>query len=427
MMKRKMLTKAALLASAFGLMTGAAQAQIKIGHLADYSGGTSDIGKPFGQGEADAIAYINKMGGIGGQKIDIDTIDYGYQVPRALATYKKWVGRDKVSAILGWGTADTEALITFVSKDQVPYISASYAGALTDPVGQAERTEKPAPYNFFYSPSYSDAARALIQWAADDWKAKGKTGAPKYVHMGANHPYPNAPKAAGEEYAKSLGFEVLPPVQFPLAPGDFTAQCLTLKQSGANYAYLGNTAGSNVAIMKACKTAGVDVQFLGNVWGVDENALKAAGEAGSGVVFPLRTAVLWGENAPGMKLVQEISKAADPNVTYRSLHYIVGICTSYYLKEALEWAQKNGGVDGPNIKKAFYQKKNWVPAGLEGVCMPATWTDTDHRPTTTVQIYKTSVTGSTEGELADLMNKGVIKLSKAATIELPRKAEWLGW
>lgn len=427
MMKRKMLTKAALLASAFGLMTGAAQAQIKIGHLADYSGGTSDIGKPFGQGEADAIAYINKMGGVGGQKIDIDTIDYGYQVPRALATYKKWVGRDKVSAILGWGTADTEALITFVSKDQVPYISGSYAGALTDPIGQAERTEKPAPYNFFYGPSYSDAIRGLIQWAADDWKAKGKTGAPKYVHMGANHPYPNAPKAAGEEYAKSLGFEVLPPVQFPLAPGDFTAQCLTLKQSGANYAYLGNTAGSNVAIMKACKTAGVDVQFLGNVWGVDENALKAAGEAGSGVVFPMRTAVLWGEAAPGMKLVQDISKAADANATYRSLHYVAGICTAYYLKEALEWAQKNGGVDGPNIKKAFYQKKNWVPAGLEGVCMPATWTETDHRPTTTVPVYRTAVSGSTEGELADLMNKGVIKLSKAAVIELPRKAEWLGW
>lgn len=426
-MKRKTLTKAALLASVFGLMTGAAQAQIKIGHLADYSGGTSDIGKPFGQGEADAIAYINKMGGVGGQKIEIDTVDYGYQVPRALATYKKWVGRDKVSAILGWGTADTEALITFVSKDQVPYISASYAGALTDPVGQAERTEKPAPYNLFYGPSYSDAARALIQWAADDWKAKGKTGAPKYVHMGANHPYPNAPKAAGEEYAKSLGFEVLPPVQFPLAPGDFTAQCLTLKQSGANYAYLGNTAGSNVAIMKACKTAGVDVQFLGNVWGVDENALKAAGEAGSGVVFPMRTAVLWGEAAPGMKLVQDISKAADANATYRSLHYVAGICTAYYLKEALEWAQKNGGVDGPNIKKAFYQKKNWVPAGLEGVCMPATWTETDHRPTTTVPVYRTAVSGSTEGELADLMNKGVIKLSKAATIELPRKAEWLGW
>ena len=47
----------------------------------------------------------------------------------------------------------------------------------------------------------------MLTWAAEDWKAKGKTGKPKFVHMGANHPYPNAPKAAGEAIAAELGFE----------------------------------------------------------------------------------------------------------------------------------------------------------------------------------------------------------------------------
>lgn len=405
-----------------------AAAQVKIGHLADYSGGTSDIGKPFGEGVVDAYAYINKNGGIGGKPVSIDTYDYGYQVPRSLARYKQWVGRDKVNAIIGWGTADTEALINFVTKDQMPYISGSYAGSLTDPEGTSDRAERPAPYNFFYGPSYSDAIRALVQWAAEDWKKKGGQGTPKYVHMGANHPYPNAPKAAGEEYAKELGFEVLPKVEFPLAPGDFTAQCLTLKQSGANYAYLGNTAASNVAVIKACKTAGVNVQFLGNVWGVDENALKAAGEAGTGVVFPMRTGALWGDNVPGMKLVKEIAKMSDPSgANYRSLHYITGICTAYYMKEALDWAGKNGGLAGPNVKKAFYQKKDWVPAGLDGVCKPSTWTSADHRPTTEVTLYQTKVTGATEAPLNDLMTGGAIKLEKIATIALPRKKEWLGW
>src|SRR4051812_8627618 len=98
--------------------------------------------------------------------------------------------------------------------------------------------------------------RAMLTWAAEDWKAKGKSGKPKFVHMGANHPYPNAPKAAGEAMAQELGFEVLPPLVFALAPGDYSAQCLSLKSSGANYAYLGNTAASNISVMKACKTAG---------------------------------------------------------------------------------------------------------------------------------------------------------------------------
>src|SRR5205085_10257062 len=74
----------------------------------------------------------------------------------------------------------------------------------------------------------------------------------------------------------------------PISPGDYSAQCLSLKSSGANYAYLGNTSGSNISVLKACKTAGVDVQFLGNVWGMDENAAKTAGDAAEGVIFPDR-------------------------------------------------------------------------------------------------------------------------------------------
>src|SRR4051812_28199158 len=285
---------------------------------------------------------------------------------------------------MGWGTADTEALTGFLAQDKIPDISGSYAAALTDPEGASGKA-KPAPYNFFYGPSYSDALRAMLTWAAEDWKTKGKPGKPKYVHMGGNHPYPNSPKEAGEAIAKDLGFDVLPAVQFALTPGDYTAQCLTVKSSGANYAYLGNTAGSNISVLKACKNAGADVQFLGNVWGMDENAAKAAGDAADGVVFPVRTGTVSGGDAPGMKIVADISKISDPSgAIYRPVHYIAGICSAFYMKEAMDWAAQNGGVTGPNVKKGFYAKKDWVPAGLEGVCLPSTWTENDHRGMLTV-------------------------------------------
>ncbi|MGO4717109.1 ABC transporter substrate-binding protein [Bradyrhizobium sp. 2TAF24] len=404
-----------------------AQSPVKIGHLADYSGGTADVGTPFGQAVADTFAWLNKNGGINGAKLDVDTVDYGYQVPRAVAQYKKWSGSDKVALIMGWGTADTEALSGFLTQDKIPYISGSYAAAIADPTGAGGKA-KAAPYNFFYGPTYSDALRAELTWAAEDWKAKGKAGKPKFVHMGANHPYPNAPKEAGEAMAKELGFDVLPPLVFTMTPGDYSAQCLSLKSSGANYAYLGNTAASGISVMKACKAAGVDVQFLSNVWGMDENAAKAAGEAADGVIFPLRTAVGWGGNAPGMKTVMEISKMSDPTgKIYRPVHYVAAVCAALYTKEALDWALKNGGATGDNVVKGFYQKKDWVPAGLEGVCSPSTWTDKDHRGTMKVDLYRAKVTGSTDGDLNDLMAKGVIKLEKVKTVELPRKPEWLGW
>ena len=416
------------LALLIGTSATMAQAQIAIGHLEDLSGGTSDVGTPYAQGVADAFAWVNKNGGVGGKQLSVDSTDYGYQVPRAIALYKKWSSPDsKVAAIMGWGTADTEALTGFLAEDKIPDLSGSYAAALSDPTGASGKA-KPAPYNFFYGPTYSDALRAELTWAADDWKSKGKSGKPKFVHMGANHPFPNAPKAAGEALATELGFDVLPPLVFALAPGDYSAQCLSLKSSGANYAYLGNTAASNISVMKACKAAGVDVQFMGNVWGMDENAAKTAGDAADGVIFPLRTAVAWGGNAPGMKTVMDISKMSDPTgKVYRPVHYVAGVCGALYMKEAIEWAVKNGGATGENVAKGFYQKPNWVPAGMEGVCNPSTWTEKDHRSTTTVDLYRSKVTGPTDGDVNDLMAKGVVKLEKVKTVELPRKADWFGW
>ena len=108
---------------------------------------------------------MNKNGGINGAKVNVDTVDYGYQVPRAIAQYKKWSGGEKVSAILGWGTADTEALKKFVAEDKIPDISGSYSAALSDPTGAGCKTEA-APYNFFYGPSYSYSLLGMLTWSA---------------------------------------------------------------------------------------------------------------------------------------------------------------------------------------------------------------------------------------------------------------------
>src|SRR6195256_676433 len=124
-MTMKTLLSTASLALLLGGAASTAQAQIALGHLTDYSGPTSDVGTPFGQGVADTYAWVNKNGGICGTKVRVGTVDYGYQVPRAIAQYKKWSGAHKVAAIPVWGTADTEALTGFLAEDNTPNISAS--------------------------------------------------------------------------------------------------------------------------------------------------------------------------------------------------------------------------------------------------------------------------------------------------------------
>jgi branched-chain amino acid transport system substrate-binding protein len=462
-----------------------AQQRVQVGHLMDNSGPTSDVGVPYGEGVRDALNWVNATrNGIGGRQLNVSGFDYGYQAPRAVSQYQAW-SRVPVVAIQGWGTVDTEALIRFVTRDRIPYISASYSAALTDAAGRSGRQGvEAAPFNFFYGPSYSDALRGMLRWAADDWRARGGQGRPKYVHMGANHPYPNSPKAAGEALAAELGFEVLPAIQFALTPGDYTAQCLTLRQQGANYAYLGNTAGSNISVLRSCQTAGVQVQFLGNVWGMDENAMKAAGTAANGVVFPVRTAAAWGEIVgqgatarrpaleaaiaamrgalealrpvdaaeqaraaleraisgleaepppappPGFATLRAISRVSDSSGNaYRPVHYIAGVCSAMLMVEAMETAATGGGaIDGPRIRDGFYARRDWVPAGFEGVCNPSNFTPEDHRGTLRVALYRSVVTGNTaQGTVDELMRAGTMRIEPVAVVELDRRADWLGW
>ncbi|MGC1531898.1 MAG: branched-chain amino acid ABC transporter substrate-binding protein, partial [Bradyrhizobium sp.] len=46
------------LAVMLGGAASAAQAQIAIGHLEDLSGGTADVGVPYGQGVVDTFAWV---------------------------------------------------------------------------------------------------------------------------------------------------------------------------------------------------------------------------------------------------------------------------------------------------------------------------------------------------------------------------------
>jgi branched-chain amino acid transport system substrate-binding protein len=396
--------------------------KILIANLADLTGPTASVSVPFTDGKKDAAAYINAHGGIAGMQIDLDTVDYGYKAPQAIGQYKKWMSAG-VKVIQGWGTADTEALVGFVTKDEIPYFSASYSAHLTDPTGKA--TTKGAPYNFFAGPSYSDGARAVIQWAAADAKAKG-IAKPKFVYMGDNHPYPNAAKPAATAYAEDLGFEVLSPIVYSMKAGDFKAQCLSLQASGAEYAYLANTGGSGISLLKSCQGVGAKVQFITNVWGMDENVMKAAGTAADGVVFPMGAAA-YGADVPGMKMVKEIN-AAGSNADYHAVHYMRGVCSFFYMKEAMEWAAANGGITGPKIKEGMYQKKDWVPAGLEGVCPAGTWTSEDHRGHVDVYVYQANVKADADpsASVPELLKAGTIGMTKVLDAKLERKPEWLG-
>lgn len=407
---RQLRYAALVLASAAGSASAQGQNPIFIGVLDDVTGATSQVGRELADAKADTIKWINANGGINGKRIEVDAVDYAYKAPAAIAAYKRWMsGPVKPVAIYGYGTADTEALSAFVNEDKVVYISHSFSALLTDPTGASNRVPRPTPYNFFHGATYSDGCRAGIQHYMNQWKADKRPGKPKFAFLGDNHPFANSPKDACLAYAEQIGYDVAPTIQYSMRPGDFKAQCLTLKETGAHVAYMGNTGDSNVSLMKSCATVGVSAKFYTNAWGYSEQVIDAAGPAGAGAIAPF-AATPWGmSSGSGAKTVSEIAGGKP-----RTAYYAAAVCSLMYLREAMEWADKNGGLNAENVAKGMKQRADWVPRGMEGVCSPATWTAQDHRSILNVALW--------EGVIKD----GKASWKKAGDVALPRDTAWFG-
>src|SRR3990172_10388134 len=65
-------------------------ATIKVGHLADLTGPTGEVGKPYAQGVQDYKDWVNRNGGINGKQIDMAMFDYAYDKNKAVNQYKKY-------------------------------------------------------------------------------------------------------------------------------------------------------------------------------------------------------------------------------------------------------------------------------------------------------------------------------------------------
>jgi branched-chain amino acid transport system substrate-binding protein len=117
-----------------------------------------------------------------------------------------------------------------------------------------------------------------------------------------------------------------------------------------------------------------------------------------------------------MEMVRKISKLSDASGTAaRPVASMRGVCSAFLMRDAMATADAAGAITGPKIRDGFETMKSHVPAGLEGVCLPSTYTPSDHRGTTTVMVYRSDY------------NYGKIALQRVFETSIPRRPDWLGW
>jgi len=394
-----------------GVAPLAGAADIKIGALNDMTGATSDVGKDYALGIAEAIHYINDTGGINGKKIKLYQFDYGYRIPEALTKYNLFK-RLKCAAILGWGTGDTEALAPTVAKDKIPYVSASYSGHLCKP----EKT----PYNLFFSTDYSTQSRGLItSWFDKKWPENPDYGKRKpriaMCYMFAS-PFSSSSIKAAKDQATMLGFEIGPDQDVSLFAIDTKSQILALKEFNPDVVLHTNTVMSVAATLRDAYALGLGADNLIKCWGFDENLPKLAGKAAEGAIGCAPWA-FYGLDVPLMDKVVEYAKKYNPGIPQekRTIHTVQAWANALGLAEALRRADKAGDLSGEGILKKGFETMRGYEIGL-GIA-PATFTPTDHRPQSEAKIYEYKNGQFALIDAVDLKARWPEKWEK----------EWLGW
>lgn len=160
-----------LAAALLGLSVSAGYAQtpgvtndrILLGQSAAFAGPAAELGKAMRQGALLYFEQVNAAGGVHGRKIELVSLDDGYEPDRAIANTRRLIEQEKVFALFGYvGTPTSYAVKPIVTEAKIPYFG-PFTGAegLRNPVNR---------YIFNIRASYFDETEKLVDWMAQDDK-----------------------------------------------------------------------------------------------------------------------------------------------------------------------------------------------------------------------------------------------------------------
>jgi len=351
------------------------QGEVPVGCLIDLTGAFGIQGKEYAGGILDYVRYVNeKKGGIKRHKWDVLVTDYHYEIPEAITAYKKFVSEDQVVAMFGWGTGDTEAMAPMITKDKIPYLSASYSANLIDATK--------FPYNFIGATSYSTQARVACQFIKLDWK-KWSERPPSVCFMYSETGFGRSPIADGKAEAARLGIKVVSDQIVDLQASDATSQLRQVQQEGVDYIILQANINSSAVVTKDLRALGLKTKLICLNWAIDEIWLEMVGAAGEGVLGCIPYALWSDTNLPGVRLMHEVNKMYHPQVKERNCRYVQGFAAAMLMEEALKLAGVN--PNGKKIREAFETFRNFTTGGI---LPPVTYTATSHEPCNSLRIYQ---------------------------------------
>jgi len=140
---------------------GVTDSSITLGMSAPFTGPNGLYGMQMREAMLAHFDQVNKSGGVNGRKVELVTIDDGYETERTLANTKALIQDKQVFALMGYygSTPTTEAMNKVFGPAKVPLVGTiSGAGTLREPPASNPNSR----YMFNIRASYADEAEAIV-------------------------------------------------------------------------------------------------------------------------------------------------------------------------------------------------------------------------------------------------------------------------
>jgi len=336
---------------------GVSADKIVFGQATALEGPASALGQGMKMGLEAAFAEINKAGGVKGRKLELKSLDDGYEPTKSIEAVKKLLEEDKVFAIAGAvGTPTAAATLPIATAAGAPFIGA-FTGAevLREPY-------KPLVMNI--RASYFQETEAMVEHLTKD------LGASKIAIMYQDDAFGQAGLTGVKKALEKRQMQLAGEGTFERNTVAVKAALLAIKKVEPQAVIMISPYKPAAEFIKLAKQIKLDATFV-NISFVGSDALaKELGPVGSGVVVTQVVPFPKDATIPVVGRYQASLKASAPDAQpgFVSLEgYLVGRAIIAALekvngeptrKALIEAVQKAGTIDLGGFKLAYSDSSN---------------------------------------------------------------------
>jgi branched-chain amino acid transport system substrate-binding protein len=349
--------------------------------LSDFTGPVAGLALPGSMGQQDYLKYANAKGLVDGITFKYMGVDTRYDVARAISAFKRQRRNKNVMVVSIVSTPVGKMMQALTKREKL----------VTQIPGDGEFHAHPG--NFFaWGSVYQNAFSATIDWILDDWKKKGKSGAPKVAVLSWDSAYGREMLRGGKEYAESKGINLLPSELFPVGSLKHDVYLTRLDKAGADYIYVGGVDPVQTNVMRDATALGLTkkIQFISDYWGPTSLGISLHPDALEGMVVV--SFFLRGQEAFDHPLMKEIwtTVRKQPMDKFNE-GYGIGISAGMNVVGAVQDAVKRVGAGKISREEVWNSYQNITGMSREGIQGPCTYGPKNRNGSDVVKFYR--VTG----------------------------------